>query len=382
MSLSGAWLLRTAQAWLVLDLTGSPAALGAVAVAQGLPVTVIALFAGVAIDRWGARRLTLAAQLANSISTALMAFLVLSGQVQYWEVLAFAATLGIAAALEVPSRSTIVGDLVEPKLLGEGLAMFASVNSAARILGPGVGGVIISQFGSGLCFVLTSLGYLCSLIALLLLRTDRLYPRTLARREPVLSQLVGGLKHAFSTPTLAFTMILSAFIGTFAYNWGTTLPLFARYALEGGADALGVLNMAMGVGATVGGVLLARRASPSPRLVLGAATLLSILLLVLSRSPSAVVAVVLMVGVGLASVAFDASASTLLQRQADPAFRGRVVALYTFLMVGTTPFGATITSVVASAFEIRAAVALNGSLCLLGAAVAALFLRRGSRVSP
>lgn len=381
VALSGGWLLRTAQAWLVLDLTGSPAALGAVTVAQALPVTLLTLFAGVVIDRMPMRRLMISAQVIFVAQAAITAILVLSHTIQFWHVLVLASVMGVASAVDFPTRSAIISELVDPARVANGVAVYSSVSSATRIVGPGIGGVMIALWGSGACFAVTAAAFAVATSSLLLLRPDQFYPRRRAARGAVVGQLVAGLRYAVTSPLLAYNVVLAAFIGTFAYNWALALPLLARYALQAGAEGFGALNMAMGLGSTLGALWLASRVAPSARLVLGAAAVFSLLILVVAQAASMPVALVLLVATGAASIAFNASSNTLLQINTREEFRGRVLSFYMFLMIGTTPLGGAFTGLVANQFDVRVALEINGALCLVGVAVATAVLRRAEHTA-
>src|SRR5690348_2945195 len=210
---TGGWLLRTAQAWLVLDLTNDPAALALVTICQALPVTILTLFAGILIDRTESRKLLVFVQVVISLETAAMAFLVLTGTVQYWHVIALAIILGIASAIDFPTRATIISELVEPVHVPNGVALNSAMNSAARIVGPGLGGLMIGVWGSGVCFAVTAVVYAGTTVGLLVLRGSEFYPKRLARRAAVLGQLKEGLRYSFSTPMLAVNMLLAGFYG-------------------------------------------------------------------------------------------------------------------------------------------------------------------------
>jgi MFS family permease len=372
----GGWLLRTTQAWLVLDLTGSPAALAVVTIAQALPVTILTLFAGIMIDRTHSRRLLVVVQLVIGLQAATLAGLILTGQIQFWHVIVLASVLGLASAVDFPTRAAIVSELVEPPLVGNGIALNSALNSAARIVGPGVGGLMLSVWGSGVCFAVTALAYGGTTLGLLLLRSEEFYPKRLARKTAVFRQLVEGLRYSFSTPSLAINMVLAGFFGTFAYNWALVLPLLARFALDSGAEGFGALNMAMGVGSTIGAFALATRLKSSMRLLLISAAAFAGSMLVLAHAPNMPVALIMLVCTGTLSVSFNATNNTMLQIEAREDIRGRVLALYMFLMIGTTPFGSALTGFVANTFDVRLALQINAGVCLIGLALAVLLLRR------
>jgi MFS family permease len=371
----GGWLLRTTQAWLVLDLTGSPAALAVVTIAQALPVTILTLFAGIMIDRTHSRRLLVVVQLVIGLQAATLAGLILTGQIQFWHVMVLASVLGLASAVDFPTRAAIVSELVEPPLVGNGIALNSALNSAARIVGPGVGGLMLSVWGSGVCFAVTALAYGGTTLGLLLLRGEEFYPKRLARKTAVFRQLVEGLRYSFSTPSLAINMVLAGFFGTFAYNWALVLPLLARFALDSGAEGFGALNMAMGTGSTLGAFALATRLKASMRLLLTSAVAFAASMLVLAQAPNMPIALLMLVCTGMLSVSFDATNNTLLQIEAREDVRGRVLSLYMFLMVGTTPLGSAMTGLVANTFDVRLALQINAAVCLVGLGLAGLLLR-------
>ena len=362
----GGWLLRTTQAWLVLDLTGSPAALAAVTIAQALPVTILTLFAGILIDRTQSRRLLVIVQVILACQAAVMAALIFTHQIQFWHIIVLASILGVASAVDFPTRSAIVSELLEPHLVGNGIALNSAMGSAARIIGPGVGGVMIATWGSGVCFAVTAAAYAVTTLGLVALRSEEFYPKRLARKTALFKQLAEGVRYSFSTPSLAVNMVLADFYGTFAYNWALVLPLMARFAL----------NMAMGAGSMIGAFALATRLKPSMRLLLISAAAFGASILVLAHAPDMPTALVMLVYTGMLSVSFNATNNTLLQVEAREDIRGRVLSLYMFLMIGTTPVGSAITGSIANTFDVRAALQVNAVLCLVGLALAAFFLRR------
>jgi MFS family permease len=373
---TGGWLLRTAQAWLVLDLTGTPAALALVTIAQALPVTILTLFAGILIDRTQSRRLLVFVQLVISLETAIMAVLVLTGRIQYWQVLVLAAVLGVASAVDFPTRASIISELVEPVHVPNGVALNSAMNSAARIIGPGLGGLMISVWGSGVCFAVTAVIYASTTFGLLALRSADFFPKRMALRAPVLGQLKEGLRYSFSTPLLAVNMLLAGFYGTFAYNWALVLPLMARFALDSGSEGFGAMNMAMGIGSTIGAALLATQVRASLRLLLMSAGAFGGAMLVLAGTPSLPAALFVLVATGILSVLFNATNNTLLQVEAREDIRGRVLSLYMFMMIGSTPLGGAITGFVANSSSVRIALVINATVCLLGLLVSILYLRR------
>lgn len=373
-SLSGYWMLRAAQAWLVLDLTGSAAALGVLAIFQFLPITILTLFAGVVIDRVSTRWLMVATQLLAGAQALVTAVLILTNQIQYWEVLAMAAVLGLANAFDQPARSVFANQLVGTSRLSNAIALNSSATNGARIIGPGIGGWMIAIWGTGACFLFRGVACVGAVVCLLLLHGDELYPKRQAGRGAMAGQLADGLKYSFSTPSLGFLIVLVAFLGTFAYNWTLVLPLLTRYALDGTPEEFGAMNMALGVGSVLGSVLLATRLKPTPRLVVLAGTALSILLFLDGLVPSIAVALPLLVVNGMVSIAYSATTNTLLQLEARDEFRGRVLSVFTLMMAGSGPVGGTLLGIWADHWNIRVALGIDCALCLFGVVVACTYL--------
>jgi MFS family permease len=376
---TGSWLLRTAQAWLVLDLTGNPAALALVTILQALPVTILTLFAGILIDRMQSRRLLVGVQVVITLQTAIMAVLVLTNTIQYWQILVLATILGLASAVDFPTRASIISELVEPRLVPNGVALNSALNSAARIIGPGIGGWVIATWGSGVCFAVTTVVYGSTTFGLLALNASEFFPKRLARRTAVLGQLVEGLRYSFSTPLLAVNMLLAGIYGTFAYNWALVLPLMARFALDSGSEGFGALNMAMGFGSMLGAFLLATQVKATLRLLFISALTFGVAIIILARAPNMPVALGMLVCTGVLSVLFNATNNTLLQVEAREDIRGRVLGLYTFLMIGSTPVGGAFTGFVADTRDVRVALTINATICLAGLAVATVYLYRARR---
>ena len=296
-------------------------------------------------------------QLVIALQAAALGALVLSQRVEYWHVLVLAKVLGIASAFDLPARSVFVSQLVGLRRIGNAVALNSAMGNGARIVGPGLGGLMIALWGTGLCFTVAAGAFLAALTGLLVLREEQFYPKRQAGRGAVLGQLWDGVRYSFSSPSLGFNFVLMAFIGTFAYNWGLVLPLLARYALDGGSEGFGALNIAMGLGSVLGGLLLATRLRPSPRLVGISAGVYSLLVGLVGLAPSMGAALGPLLAAGVLSIVYSASSNTLLQLEAREEYRGRVLALYMLLFAGSTPIGSAVTGLVSDHWDIRLALA-------------------------
>ncbi len=225
VSQSGAWMQRIAQAWLVLDLTDSPVALGTLAALQFLPILVFSLFAGVLVDRLPKRRFLMALQLGSVTQATLLAVLTLTGTVQLWQIYALALLLGAITAFDNPTRQTFVSEMVEREQLQSAVAINASVFNFGRIAGPAVGGVIVATGGAGWCFAVNAVSYFAVLGALALMRADRLHPVAPRAHATVATELLDGLRYVRSERRLTIPLVVQAFMGVFGWNFSVILPL-------------------------------------------------------------------------------------------------------------------------------------------------------------
>jgi len=374
VSQTGAWLQRTAQAWLVLvDLHGSPADLGILTALQFAPIMVLTLFDGVIADRFPKRKLMFVIQSISTVQAAAMAILTLTGVVQLWPVYVLAFILGLVSAFDFPTRQSFVSEVVSREELQSAIGLNSSVFNGARIIGPGLGGVVIAAFGTGWCFALNAVSFLGVLISLAMLDARRLHEIRRSPRAALWTQLADGLRYAARHPRLSFTIGVLAFIGTFGYNFGVVLPLLAREALGLDAVGFGSLNAAMGVGALIAALAVVARLSPTDSKVLGAGGVFSALLLLTHFVPWPLVLVVLLL-LGVANVTYSAMTNTTLQLNSDEAYRGRVLSLYTLLFAGTTPIGGAVTGWLAAARGIQTAVAIEACVCLAAVVGGGLFL--------
>ena len=247
VSQSGTWLQRTAQAWLVLELTNSAVALGLVTALQTLPYTFLSLFGGVVADRVRKRPFLLVVIGLEVVQATVLAALTLSGRIQLWQIYVLAFVLGVLTSLEAPTRQSFVSELVGREHIQSAVSLNSSVFNAARIVGPGFAGVVIAAVGTG-CFALNAASFLAVLLGLALMHPDQFVASRRAPRGAIHTQLLEGLSYVRGHLDLRFPVILLAFLGTFGYNFLVILPLLARYTLDAGAVGFGALDAAMGVG--------------------------------------------------------------------------------------------------------------------------------------
>jgi MFS family permease len=373
ISLSGTWMQTTAQAWLVLELTNSPVALGTVTFLQFLPITLLTLFGGVFADRLPKREVLLITQSASAVQAYLLAVLVLTHRIQLWQIYVLALVLGIANAFDNPTRQAFVGELVGKDRLQNAVALNSSLFNAARIVGPALAGIVITAVGIGQAFLLNGLSFLPVIGGLLLMRPEGFYPADRPERGNVLRQLWEGVQYAVRTPTIFLVLLTMGIVGTFGYNYTTILPLLAKYVLGTGAEGLGILTSAVGIGSLAAALAFASARRTSLAVLLGAGLVFSILLVLVGISRWLPITLVLLVLMGAVGIIYTASSNTSLQLRSPGALRGRVMSFYFLLFAGTTPIGGFLVGVLTARIGVQPTIILMGGICLVGVALASLY---------
>ena len=379
ISVTGTWMQSVAQSWLVLRMTGSGFALGVTAALQFLPTLLFASFGGLVADRADKRRLLMLTQAAAGLIALVLAALTLSGHIQLWMVWALAFALGWVNVFDNPTRQSFVSEMVGPAHVANAVSLNSAVFTSARVVGPAVAGILIAVVGTGWCFLYNGLSYFPVVAGLLLMR-----PHELHRGQPVRrgrGQLVEGLRYTWSRPELRLPLLLMAVIGTFAFNFNVVLPLMARFVFHGNASTFGAMLSVMGAGALMGALAAAARQRPTHRLLGGAAAVFGVLLVVAALMPTLPLEIALLVPLGLCMVTVQATGNSLLQLNSDPRFRGRVMALYVTVFVGTTPIGGPIIGFVAEHLGPRAGMILGG-VATLAAALGVLWAVRNGLPEP
>ncbi len=365
VSFSGTWMQLIAQSWLVLQLTGSGTALGTVMAMQFLPTLLFAPFGGMIADRYDKRRLIMATQSIAGLLALTLGIVTITGTVELWMVYAIAAGFGAVTAVDNPSRQTFVMEMVGPADVSNAVTLNSVVVNAARAIGPAIGGVLIATVGIGQCFVVNAVSYLAVVIALILIRTDELHPSARSARAP--RQLRDGFHYAWNTTTLRTTLVMLVVIGTLTYEFSTTLPLFAEFTFGAGASGLAVMTSLMGAGAVVGGLFVASSGTATPRRFVLVAAAFGLLVCALAVMPTLATAYALLPFVGAASVGTISLSNATLQLNSDAQFRGRVMALFSMALLGSTPIGGPIAGWVAEHVSPRASLFIGGAAALMAA---------------
>jgi MFS family permease len=385
VKLIGVWMMFIAQDWLVLQLShDSATALGVVTACQFTPVLLLTLFSGRLADRYDKRVLLLAANATWSLLSMVMSLLVVTGAVALWHVFVFAALLGVCNAVETPVRQSFVSELVGTSLLPNALSLSAATFNTARIVGPALAGVVIAAVDTGPAFLVSAVSSLAPLVMLLRMRAGELHRAALPpMAERGAARVVDGLRYVWARPDLLLPMVLMSVIGMMLFNFQLTLAALAKTVFHTGAASFGLFTTALAVGALAGALAgSGRRSRPSVYVVLGAAVAFATLGTLVGFAPTYWLVVALLPPTGFFMVYFAQASNQRVQLGVDAAFRGRVMALWVLVFLGTNPIGAPIIGWVAERYGAGASIWMGGliSLVTAGAALAWQLRRTEHRV--
>jgi MFS family permease len=364
VSLVGTWMQTTAQGFLVFELTHSPAYLGYVGFAAGIPSWLFVLYGGVVADRVARRRLLLATQTSMMALACVLAVLTFTGAVKPWHIVVLAFGLGVPTAFDAPARQAFVTELVDREALGNAIALNSLMFNSATAVGPAVAGVAYALAGPAWCFAINAGSFLAVIAALLAMEPRPAPPRP--RGTSALADVKEGLGYALGERTIRTLIALVATTSLFGLAFWTLTPAWAVRVLGGDARTNGLLLSARGAGAVIGALLVATLATTrwKGRLLVLGALLFPALVLVFSVVRWLPLALVAMAGVGWAFMILVNTANVLIQSLVRDELRGRVMSLYAFTFLGFMPLGALLAGIAANALGAPAAVA-GGALVSL-----------------
>jgi MFS family permease len=384
VSVTGTWMQNIAMAWLILDLTHSPVAVGALALCQFLPFTVFGLFAGTVVDRFDPRRLVIWTQAASMVLAAGLAIPTLLGHATPWIVYLAAGLRGAVLVLDAPSRQALTFQMVGPRELPNAVALNSSLFNAARVIGPTLGGAVVAVAGAGFCFALNAVSFLAVLAGLLAMRRGELLPPERHGERP---RLLKGTREALSyarrTPRVGVILLLVAVVSTFAFNFNVLLPVLAKETLNSGPATFGVVTGCFGAGALVGALLAATLGRASIRTLVAGMTVFGVAEFLLAPLHSVLTTGAALFVVGLSFTMWTANANSTLQLEAPGHLRGRVVGLYYYAFNGAGPLGGLLAGWLAAVGGTGLAFAVGGVVTVVAVLVAlpALMSRPGPRLA-
>ena len=384
ISVSGTWMQNVALAWLVVELTHSPLAVGVLAFCRFIPFTVFGLVAGVVADRIDNRKLVLGTQTASMLMSALFAVLVLGGLETLWVVYLLAVLSSTALVFDAPGRHALTFQMVGREELPNAVALNASLFNASRVVGPAVAGVLIAAFGVGVCFAVNTVTFVAVLAGLLMMRKDELVPLERAGEPPTMMRGIReGLAWVLRSPDARLVLSIVTVVSTVGFNFHVILPLLASDTLKTGPEVFGILSACFGGGALVGALLSAALGRASWKaLVLGTAGF-SASLLALAPLATVWLCAALLFVTGVSFTLWTSNASSILQLRAPDHLRGRVVSLYLWAFAGLAPLGGLFAGWLCEVGGTQLSFTVAGATGLLMAGLAAreLSVRRAAALA-
>ncbi|MEP7366514.1 MAG: MFS transporter, partial [Acidobacteriota bacterium] len=376
ISVTGTWVQSLALSWLVYRLTHSALLMGTVGFASQIPVLLLGPIGGLVADRFPRRRIVILMQSLMMVQAAVLAVLTYTGAIHVWMIIVLALVMGTLNAFEIPARQALYVHMVGKDDLANAIALNSMTFNAARVVGPSVGGIFVAAFGEAVCFLINSVSYLAVLACFLLMRT----PEPGRSAPPsVLDHLRSGFEYAWNHRPVRALLILTALM-----NFGSAPPLalgplFADAIFHRGAQGLGLILGIFGIGAVAGTLALANETSTRklPGIISFNAIGVAVGLLTYAWAP---VFPVILVGAsigGFCTMRQLAATNGLIQTIIDDDFRGRIMALYSMMVIGMLPLGNFAAGAIAEHIGVRWAVCLGGLLVL---AAALNFLRARSEV--
>ncbi len=380
VSVSGNWMQIVAEVWLILQLTGSGSAVGLVAALQFAPILLFGAFGGMLADRVPKRKLLQLTQAAMVVPALSLLALYATGAVEPWMVFVLVFLRGSVNAIDNPTRQSFAIEMVGSDRVVNAVSLNSVIVHASRIAGPAVAGVVISVWGVGPCFALNALSFVAMIVALRAMDPDELdSPPVMAREKGALR---AALRYVRATPGLRVPLLMMALVGTLSFNFLVTLPLLARFSFDKPASGYASLMIAMGIGSVIGALVAGARGRVSNRLLVISSGLFGVLILLLAISPTIELAAVVLVPLGAASVTFAAGVNSALQLAVAPEMRGRVMALYSMVFLGSTPIGGPLAGWLAETWSPRVALLVGAAGALIAAVGArAVFARRETPTS-
>jgi predicted MFS family arabinose efflux permease len=365
-SASGTFVQQTAIGWLILRLTGSAAELGLVLAVGGIPSLLFGPWGGTVADRVSLRKLLIVTQTVSGVLAGVLWALAVAGKSSVAAIVAISVASGVVGIVDSPARQAFVSSLVNPEDLASAISLNGVVMNSARVVGPALAGVLIVTIGTTPCFAVNALSFLAVIAALVILR-----PLRPPARGRATGGVRAGLRYAASRQQLWLPLAMMALVGLLAFNFPVILPVLASRTFHGNGGTYGLLSTMLSVGSVAGSLGVGLIRHPRRQYLVAAALAFGVFLAATAGAPDIALASIALLATGAAAFCFVTLCSTTLQLHSSPAYRGRIMALWVYVYLGTTPIGSTITGAIISAAGVRAALLTGAAACLVAAAIAA-----------
>lgn len=365
ISQTGTWLTMVALTLLVLSMTKSGITLGFLMASQFGPVLLIGAWAGAIADRADKRKLLMTIQALAMVQSLVLGLVVLAGWATIPVIFCLAAVQGVLTAFDNPARRAFVVEMVPTEDLSNAVSLNSAIMTGSRVVGPAAAGALVLWVGYGWPFIIDAITYVAVLVGLFMMRPSELNRSTPTAKAK--GQVRQGLRYIRSVPELFVPIVMMAIIGTFAFNFSVTVPLFVEGPLGGGTTTFTLLFSVLSLGSLIGALLTARRTEVTSTQLVVSAGAFGITMLLLAAAPTLTLAFPAAVLLGLASIAFMTSCTAIVQVLAGPEYRGRVLAIQGMVFLGSTPIGGPLIGLISDVGGPRAGIAVGGLACLVAA---------------
>jgi MFS family permease len=341
VSLIGTWMQRTAVYWVIFSQTHSTFMLGLTAFAAQFPSFALSLWGGVISDRYNRYKVLLATQIASLIQAVILTVLIIVNPSAVWAILAISVALGIINAFDVPSRQSLVYEMIEKKQdLPNALALNSSMVNLARLLGPALAGIVLERFGESFCFGLNAFSFVAVITSLLMMKLPPYVPNE--NKKKISKDLKEGFAYLKQTPSIATVIIMLACMSLLVLPFTTLLPVYAKVIFAGNASTFGFLNSFIGLGAILGGVYLASQKTGSDlrKILMVNTVIFGIGLIIFSHMTSLPLALIFAAVAGFGMMSQTTISNTIIQTNVIPEMRGRVLSYFVMAFFGMQPLGA------------------------------------------
>lgn len=380
ISAAGSWMQTVASAWLVLRLTHSGFSLGLELAFSFLPILLLGPLGGVVADRFDRRRILFVTQSLYIVLALTLGVLTATGAVTLWMIYLLSLATGFVTAIDHPTRNSFVPEMVQRAEVTNAVSLNAAVFTGARIIGPAIAAAVIAGFDVAPVFFLNAASYVAVIVGLWLIRPADL--RRASKAPAGERGMLEGFRYVRRTRELRLPLFVMAVLFTLSFNFVVLMPLMAKYVFHGGAGAYGSMLSLMGLGSFVGALVFANRAPSGSRLLLWAGVALGVVTTLVAVAPTLEWELVVLVPLGFVMIAFMIAGNTTLQLTTSSAMRGRVMALYSVVFLGSTPIGAPIAGWMGQHLGARAGLAFGGLVAVAACSAGFVALRRARSTEP
>jgi len=366
ISLIGTWMQNIAQPWLAYSLTNSPFLLSLIGVLQFTPVLLFSLFAGVIVDRFSKKRILIITQSLSLIISLILAILIWTGEIQYWHIVVMATFLGVVNTFDMPTRQSMVIELVGKKDLMNAIALNSMAMNLARIIGPTIAGIVMGYIGVGSCFFINSISFAAVVISLFFIKPMPV-KKKIKNDTKIITEIKDGLKYIYHNDVLLFTILVMVVIGTFVPNFNVLVPVFSKEILNQNETGFGILMSFMGFGSFLGAMFIATLSKSGPKkfIIYYVPLIVGTLFIIIGCTNRFLITGIFLAVTGFFFLTFTSSANSTLQLKSSNEYRGRVMSVYTLVFAGSTPIGNLYAGLFSEYFNARIGFVACGIIIIL-----------------